>query len=1811
MTKSQAIRKINARKMQATLDLEAIIRKYESTLLKIAKRNDIESIPECTLDDLSFNKIRRVPRTQTQANSATCAHNKTANNSSTGNNGSGIKDTSCVNLTESNSVMGKSTPFSFVKTTCNCCTSEKIPKANDVIRTSDTDRLVSKRKCDATDTTIPETANITKISSEPIIHYYTDKEGVNWFTEIDPTLLKRKSRFSVSLLHWYKSPAKISRPKFRYKVLSGLVKIRNRKVEIYENRYGIRPDSPTYVATKLDATCVPQGNKYKPTTVERTKRSKRSGILKLNDDIRTRDPAPQKSVRFSKAKRRRPKKPSRVPIINGHARKRLWEAVKRKAKATPDTKGRFCVDSGATLHLIKSTKWLSKILNRHKAMIKDAVGKAHPSGDSGPIQITVKKRNGTYYKLRDIGSGSTLDQLMHNLLSVSQLCDRGYTVIFKPENAEIHTPDKTIIPLCRRGGLYFVEGESTKDALSTPHTQQEKSAAVLAANVQRQQQFAFLGSTTGINKAVKELVNRKLTTHSSLDTLERELAKADQSPKQTIQDEFSRTSTGYRKPPAMKYWRSTKSAQNARNAAHMWHLVHRRMGHPSRAVTDGLVRSGKFGYIPMCDERDKFCEKCARAAFFRPTPIKGTTTKSVLRGAKWHVDLAGPFRPDRRGHKYTMNMVDDCSGLFWGTTLKSKDHAVKGLREFLSWLQQQKTISQKPIHDISCLQSDRGGEFTSGPEDVGKKRSLFDKICKRLNITRRLTSAKSPNQNGRAERANRTLFSSMRCNLLDSGLGWKHWGDAYRTGLTARNYTPRESGKLSRFEKFYGYAPSYKRLMPFGAIGFLEHKTDKQSITRSRVGRMIGYPKDTKGWLFIRDDGTLEATSHARFDTRNYMERAIAKGNLNPTEIGFDPSHTSFEETEGTAGMPLGGTDAEIRKRIKQYEDDIIVCSETNEDNLPNKIKLNLRSNRQTNEPNNENSSTNKEEGNKKEFLKKYIIMTQLEAEGAIQNARETGYTLQWNQTHTKRGKSGPRYEKYKTYKTFDDVDAAVLNKSMLPGDLRHDVMKGHCKLIPPTNETPKPSTELEAIEINIASLADEILTVNQKIGPIERLYDLRTRLKKGDAIKEGDWNTKLISAVHTGCVMGWDDKGTKSAMQEFALATLNEIVCGKTTPLTIHEAKALPEWELWKASMVKEFKALQDMGVFELVKRTELPKGSKVVKTKWIYKLKQNEDGTISKYKSRLVAQGFLLRWGIDYYDTYSSVVGYNTLRLMLNISNETGEQISQADIGNAYVESSPDSDVNIYTTLAPGMEDLDPKEYVYRMKKSLYGIPFSGRTFQRVMEEFMIKLGFQRCTTDKCTYIKWVNGERIIVLTYVDDLISMTKSDYLRQWWKSELSKRFKVVTFEDKCEWILNMKIERGEYSNGQTWIQLSQELAITKIAQACGLTECRKTNTPIDCSVEIRKTTDEDKPPSENWSYPSVLGGVLYVAGLTRPDIAYATSRLTRYLKRPNDVHCQALKRLVKYLWTTKHVGLRYNSGSQNPFRLTAASDASFGDCVDTKRSTLGWCQWLGDKPNGLISWGSRIGKNVALSTTESEVQAALELLRDILWTRDFLSEIGYRQTGSTRIYEDNNGCIGQATATKGLRRARHYLIALAALNEACQAGDVHMYRVDSDDNTADFFTKGLGGQKHSKFGSESLGFDLSFLYSSRKIKNPSQNEGEQSSALLLSQKEGEQQIESLPSRKEGELSSNSNRTPDWEPLPKARESPKEKRERIHSSKEEGEFKSNKPVFNQTDGNEESMKIHYVSLAEKYAEQGNEPKFNMYFKLAKFVGHRPKS
>ena len=175
---------------------------------------------------------------------------------------------------------------------------------------------------------------------------------------------------------------------------------------------------------------------------------------------------------------------------------------------------------------------------------------------------------------------------------------------------------------------------------------------------------------------------------------------------------------------------------------------------------------------------------------------------------------------------------------------------------------------------------------------------------------------------------------------------------------------------------------------------------------------------------------------------------------------------------------------------------------------------------------------------------------------------------------------------------------------------------------------------------------------------------DQNRRITDNSDIDDGCWKQKLVETAHLGQVMGWDDPTTARALNDFALLSINEVVCGKVTPLNVDEARQLPEWDEWVASMKAELKSLYDMGTFELVRRDDVPARSRIIKTKFVYKIKQNSDGSIHKYKSRLIGQGFLLRWGVDYYDTSSSVMSYAALITLLAISAQTNEQIDKASV-------------------------------------------------------------------------------------------------------------------------------------------------------------------------------------------------------------------------------------------------------------------------------------------------------------------------------------------------------------------------------------------------------------------------------------------------------------------------------------------------------------------------------------------------------------------
>ena len=112
-------------------------------------------------------------------------------------------------------------------------------------------------------------------------------------------------------------------------------------------------------------------------------------------------------------------------------------------------------------------------------------------------------------------------------------------------------------------------------------------------------------------------------------------------------------------------------------------------------------------------------------------------------------------------------------------------------------------------------------------------------------------------------------------------------------------------------------------------------------------------------------------------------------------------------------------------------------------------------------------------------------------------------------------------------------------------------------------------------------------------------------------------------------------------------------------------------------------------------------------------------------------------MRFGVDYYNTYSPVVGFAAVRMLLAIAASTGEKLTSADIGNAYIESRPDEDTPIYVEQpkeTPELIEKDAEKYVYKLKKCVYEMLFPGRSFQRLIDEELYENGFARMKSERC---------------------------------------------------------------------------------------------------------------------------------------------------------------------------------------------------------------------------------------------------------------------------------------------------------------------------------------------------------------------------------------------------------------------------------------------------------------------------------------------
>ena len=354
------------------------------------------------------------------------------------------------------------------------------------------------------------------------------------------------------------------------------------------------------------------------------------------------------------------------------------------------------------------------------------------------------------------------------------------------------------------------------------------------------------------------------------------------------------------------------------------------------------------------------------------------------------------------------------------------------------------------------------------------------------------------------------------------------------------------------------------------------------------------------------------------------------------------------------------------------------------------------------------------------------------------------------------------------------------------------------------------------------------------------------------------------------------------------------------------HEAMKSPDREGFISAMKKELAQLASMDAFVAVPREKaLNEGKPVIDSVWAFKRKRYPDGSVKKLKARFCVRGDLQKEHIDYFDTYSPVVQWSTVRLLLIVSIILQLETKQVDFTLAFVQAK--ADPGIYIEM-PRMFEMDG--YVLELKRNLYGQCDAPLKFYEHLKLGLSQRGFEPSKFDPCLF----KSKDTMILTYIDDCIFFNKKKQAIDGVISSLRKdeidgrRVEEFILEVEGDYAGFLGISITECTSVTGALELLQTGLIDKILVTLSLDDEFTTTRSEPAAVQTLGKDENGPARREHWSYSSVVGMMLYLASNSRPDIAFAVNQCARFSHCPKLVHEKALKRIARYLKGTKTQGL---------------------------------------------------------------------------------------------------------------------------------------------------------------------------------------------------------------------------------------------------------------------------------------------------------------
>lgn len=506
-----------------------------------------------------------------------------------------------------------------------------------------------------------------------------------------------------------------------------------------------------------------------------------------------------------------------------------------------------------------------------------------------------------------------------------------------------------------------------------------------------------------------------------------------------------------------------------------------------------------------------------------------------------------------------------------------------------------------------------------------------------------------------------------------------------------------------------------------------------------------------------------------------------------------------------------------------------------------------------------------------------------------------------------------------------------------------------------------------------------------------------------------------------------------------------NQGLCGDD--ITYEEATNGTEKEMWKQAMNEELRAFEENEAWDIVDAKE---ADRVVQCKWVFKKKYESDDKV-RYRARLVAKGFTQREGVDYKETYSPVLRYSTLRLLFALSVKLNFNITHLDVTTAFLNGFLDE--NVYMQLPPNLECK--ANSVLKLKRAIYGLKQSARAWNKRINDCLLELGYVKSKLEPCLYSKKCKKEQIIIAIFVDDFFIFSNSPSMTETLKKNLVTNFKIKDLGELKQ-CLGMRVKR--YENGS--ISLDQKKFVEQILIKFNMLDCKSADTPIENNLKLEKGVEMYK----QYPYQQLMGSLMYLSVLTRPDIAFSVSYLSQFNNCYTSVHWKHAKRILKYLQKTKSYGLLF---VKDDCYLEGFVDADWGSNIVDRKSYTGFCFKLSGT---VISYECKKQQTVALSSTEAEYMAIAEACKEAIYLRNLLMEI-VSSNYTINLFNDNQGALKLTENPLFHKRTKHIDVRHHFIREAVANKLVKLNYLPTSEMPADLLTKGLSHVKHNYFVSK--------------------------------------------------------------------------------------------------------------------------------------------